>query len=108
MGFTNPSITRKPPKYERFIRPTSLRMSKANVTHPKLNTTFKLEIIKVNINPSGNMYTGLGIITKGTIIEVNVSDLGLVTPAGKIICGKFAQVTKDPENDGVVNAVLLF
>jgi len=25
------------------------------------------------------MYTSLGIITKGTIIEVNVSELGLVT-----------------------------
>jgi ribosomal protein S8E len=34
--FVGPSFTRKPPKYERFIRPTGLRMTKANVTHPEL------------------------------------------------------------------------
>lgn len=28
----------------------------------------------------------------GTIIEVNVSELGLVTPAGKVVWGKYAQV----------------
>ena len=32
-------------------------------------------------------------ISKGTIIEENVSELGLVTPGGKVIWGKFAQVT---------------
>jgi hypothetical protein len=39
--------------------------------------------------------------------QVNVSDLGLVTPAGKVIWGKYAQVTNNPENDGCINAVLL-
>ena len=34
MTFVPPTFTRKPPKYERFIRPTSLRVRKANVTHP--------------------------------------------------------------------------
>ncbi len=89
------------------------------------------------------MYTQLGVVTKGTIIEVNVSELGLVTPGGKVVWGKYAQVsaatggatgpargqqhgaggtapaswvhcvrgalqvTNNPENDGVVNAVLL-
>ena len=53
------------------------------------------------------MYTSLGIITKGTIIEVNVSELGLVTQTGKVVWGKYAQVTKNPENDGVINGVLL-
>ena len=30
--------------------------------------------------------------------------LGLVTPAGKVVWGKYAQVTNNPENDGCVNA----
>ena len=49
----------------------------------------------------------LGVITKGTIIEVNVSELGLVTTSGKVVWGKYAQVTNHPENDGCINAVLL-
>ena len=47
------------------------------------------------------------MITKGTIIEVNCSELGLVTPGGKVVWGKYAQVTNNPENDGCVNGVLL-
>ena len=47
------------------------------------------------------------IKTKGTIIEVNVSDLGLVTSTGKVVWGKYAQVTNNPENDGCINGVLL-
>jgi ribosome biogenesis protein NSA2 len=65
--------------------------------------------------------------------QVNVSELGLVTPAGKVVwgeisfdviclfcitlsasiitvchgAGKYAQVTNNPENDGCINAVLL-
>jgi len=53
------------------------------------------------------MYTTLGVITKGTVLEVNVSDLGLVTPSGKVVWGKYAQVTNVPENDGCINAILL-
>ncbi|KAL6496886.1 Ribosome biogenesis protein [Orobanche gracilis] len=105
--FVGPSFTRKPPKYERFIRPSGLRFTKANVTHPELKCTFNLEIISVKKNPNGTMYTSLGVITRGTIIEVNISELGLVTPAGKVVWGKYAQVTNNPENDGCINAVLL-
>jgi len=68
--FVEPGFTRKPPKYERFIRPTGLRFTKANVTHPELKCTFFLEIIGVKKNPNGSMYTSLGVMTKGTIIEV--------------------------------------
>ena len=64
-------------------------------------------IIGVKKNPSSTMYTQLGVITKGTVIEVNVSDLGLVTPAGKVVWGKYAQVTNNPEMDNCINAVLL-
>ncbi|CAN0847527.1 Ribosome biogenesis protein NSA2 homolog [Linum grandiflorum] len=105
--FVGPGFTRKPPKYERFIRPTGLRFTKAHVTHPELKCTFNLEIIGVKKNPNGPMYTSLGVMTKGTIIEVNVSELGLVTPGGKVVWGKYAQVTNNPENDGCINAVLL-
>ncbi|TXG58139.1 hypothetical protein EZV62_015968 [Acer yangbiense] len=105
--FVGPGFTRKPPKYERFIRPSGLRFTKAHVTHPELKCTFNLEIIGVKKNPNGPMYTSLGVITKGTIIEVNVSELGLVTPAGKVVWGKYGQVTNNPENDGCINAVLL-
>ncbi|KAF5947138.1 hypothetical protein HYC85_017366 [Camellia sinensis] len=105
--FVGPGFTRKPRKYERFICPSGLRFTKAHVTHPKLKCTFNLQIIGVKKNPNGLMYTSLGVITKGTIIEVNVSKLGLVTPAGKVVSGKYAQVTNNLENDGCINAVLL-
>lgn len=68
--FVGPTFTRKHPKYERFIRPTGLRFTKAHITHPELKCTFNLEIIGVKKNPNGPMYTSLGVMTKGTIIEV--------------------------------------
>lgn len=105
--FVGDNFTRKPPKYERFIRPMGLRFKKANVTHPELKTTFQLDILGVKKNPQSSLYTGLGVITKGTILEVNVSELGLVTQGGKVIWGKYAQVTNNPENDGCINCVLL-
>ncbi|GMI71101.1 hypothetical protein like AT5G06360 [Hibiscus trionum] len=105
--FVGLGFTRKPPKYERFIRPSGLRFTKAHVTHPELKCTFNLDIIGVKKNPNGPMYTSLGVMTKGTIIEVNASELGLVMPAGNVVWGKYAQVTNNPESDGCINAVLL-
>ncbi|XP_072607380.1 ribosome biogenesis protein NSA2 homolog [Vulpes vulpes] len=105
--FVGDGFTRKPPKYERFIRPMGLRFKKAHVTHPELKATFCLPILGVKKNPLSPLYTTLGVITKGTVIEVNVSELGLVTQGGKVIWGKYAQVTNNPENDGCINAVLL-
>jgi ribosome biogenesis protein NSA2 len=105
--YVGPAFTRKPPKYERFIRPMALRFTKANVTHPELQTTFQLSIIGVKKNPQGRTWSELGVITKGTVIEVNVADLGLVTTTGKVVWGKYAQVTNNPENDGCINAILL-
>lgn len=52
------------------------------------------------------MYTQLGVLTKGTVVEVNVSELGMVTAGGKVVFGKYAQITNNPENDGCINAVL--
>ena len=44
------------------------------MTHPELNATFQLDIIGVKKNPNGQLFTGLGVLTKGTVIEVNVSE----------------------------------
>merc|ERR1712232_161547 len=107
ISFVGDNFTRKPPKYERYIRPAALRMKKAHVTHPELKMTFCLDIVSVKKNPQSALYSTLGIITKGTIIEVNVSELGLVTQAGKVIWAKYAQVTNNPDIDGCINAVLL-
>lgn len=105
--FVGEGFTRKPPKYERFIRPMALRQKKAHVTHPELKATFQLPIMGVKKNPQNPTFTQLGVLTKGTIIEVNISELGLVTSGGKVVWGKYAQITNHPENDGCVNAVLL-
>ncbi|KAF8161145.1 ribosomal protein S8e/ribosomal biogenesis NSA2 [Crassisporium funariophilum] len=105
--FVGEGFTRKPVKMERFIRPMALRYKKANVTHPDLKATFQLQILGVKKNPQSPMYTQLGVMTKGTVIEVNVSELGLVTTGGKVVFGKYAQITNNPENDGCINAVLL-
>ena len=100
-------FTRKPPKYERFIRPTGLRFKKLMYVIQSCEATFHLDILGVKKNPQSTMYTQLGVITKGTVIEVNVSELGLVTTTGKVVWGKYAQVTNNPELDGCINAVLL-
>lgn len=86
--FVGPGFTRKPPKYERFIRPMGLRFTKAHVTHPELKCTFNLEIIGVKKNPNGPMYTSMGVITKGTVIEVHTLDkcLFLQISAGLLQC----------------------
>ncbi|ESU37637.1 Ribosomal protein S8e [Giardia duodenalis] len=105
--FVGLGFTRKAPKYERFIRPSALRYRHAHVVHPELKSTHMLEIIGVKKNPSSHLYTDLGVMTKGTVIEVNVADLGLVTQGGKVVWGKYAQITNHPERDGCVNAVLL-
>jgi ribosome biogenesis protein NSA2 len=105
--FVGPDFTRRPVKYERFIRPMGLRYKKANVTHPKLGVTVQLPIIGVKKNPQSPMYTQLGVLTRGTIVEVNVSELGLITAGGKVVWGRWAQITNNCENDGCVNAVLL-
>lgn len=50
----------------------------------------------VKKNPQSPTYTQLGVLTKGTIIEVNVSELGMVTTGGKAVVAKYAQVTNNP------------
>lgn len=70
-----------------------LRQKKANVTHPELGVTVQLPILSVKKNPQNPLYTQLGVLTKGTVLEVNVSELGLVTTTGKVVWGKWAQIT---------------
>lgn len=105
--FVGPDFTRGPVKLERFIRPMALRKKKANVTHPGLAVTVLLPILSVKKNPQDPLYTRLGVLTKGTIIEVDVSDLGMTTTTGKVVWGRWAQITNNPEMDGCVNSVLL-
>lgn len=105
--FVGADFTRKAPKFERFIRPMSMRFTTAHVSHPELKTTFKLPILSVKRNPHSEVFTSLGVLSKGTIIEVNVSELGIVDGSGQIVWGKYAQITNNPENDGCVNAILL-
>jgi len=71
---------------------------------PEMAVTVQLPILSVKKNPQNPLYTQLGVLTKGTVIEVNVSELGIVTAGGKVAWGKYAQVTNTPENDGCVNA----
>ena len=66
-----------------------------------------MQILGVKKNPQNPLYTQLGVLTKGTVIEVNVSELGLVTAGGKVVWGRYAQVTNNPENEGCINSVLL-
>lgn len=96
-----------------------LRYKKANVTHPELGVTVQLPILSVKKNPQNPLYTQLGVLTKGTVVEVNVSELGtlsplpstyimltcagLVTTSGKVVWGKYAQVSNNPDLDGTVN-----
>ena len=68
--FVGENFTRKPPKFERFIRPMGLRFKEANVTHPELKTTFKLPILSVKKNPQSNTYTTLGVVTKGNFFHL--------------------------------------
>lgn len=105
--FVGNDFVRKAPKYEKFIRPMSQRITVANVTHPELNATYKLPILSVKKNPTSQLMTSLGILSKGTILEINVSELGIVDGAGQIVWGKYAQITNNPERDGCVNAILL-
>ena len=55
--FIGDGFTRRPVKYERFIRPMALRQRKANVTHPELAVTTCLPIIGVKKNPQSPEYT---------------------------------------------------
>jgi len=105
--FVGPDFTRRNPKYERFIRPMGLRYKKCHCTHPELGLTIQLPIISVKKNPQSPLSTQLGVLTKGTVIEVNTSDLGLTTASGSVVWSRYAQVTNNPANDGCVNAVLL-
>jgi ribosome biogenesis protein NSA2 len=84
-----------------------LRYKKANVTHPELNVTVQMPILGVKKNPQNPLYTQLGVLTKGTVLEVDVSDLGLVTAGGKVVWSRYAQITNNPDNEGCINSVLL-
>ena len=72
-----------------------------------MKATFCLPILGVEKDPSSPLYTMSGVITKYTVLVVDMSEVGLVTQGAKVIWGKYGQVTNNPENDGGLDAVLL-
>ncbi|KAJ0337400.1 hypothetical protein COL154_006025 [Colletotrichum chrysophilum] len=102
--FVGKGFNRQNPKAERFIRLMGLRQKFAHVSHPTLGVTLKAPILSIKKNPQDPMYTRLGVLTRGTVMEVNVSELGLTTTSGKAVWGRYAQTTNNPEGEGTVNA----
>lgn len=72
-------------------------MLTTQISSPEMAVTVQLPILSVKKNPQNPLYTQLGVLTKGTVLEVNVSELGLVTTSGKVVWGKFAQVTNSTD-----------
>ncbi|KAI8213691.1 Ribosome biogenesis protein nsa2 [Colletotrichum sp. SAR 10_86] len=85
--FVGKGFTRQNPEAEMFIRPMGLRQKFAHVSHPTLGVTMKAPILSAK-NPQDPMYTHLGVLTRGTVAEVNVSDLGLTTTTGMSVWGR--------------------
>jgi hypothetical protein len=75
---------------------------------PNVHTTRQVDTDLQNTRYIYHSNTISGVLTKGTIIEVNVSELGLVTAGGKVVWGRWAQITNNCENDGCVNAYVIF
>lgn len=124
--FVGQDFTRRPVKYERFIRPMGLRYKKANVSAlvqdieiwglrtlgyssrtgchgPVTDNLGEEESTVAHVFTTWCALKGPKTLTamnickcadqgQGTIIEVNVSELGLVTTGGKVVWGKYAQV----------------
>ncbi len=89
---------------DRFISPPiGFRFKDATITHPELKISCCLDILGVKKSPTC-LRGSLEVIAKGTILEVNVSEMGLDQAA---MWGKYAQVTNNPEIDGCINGVLL-
>jgi ribosome biogenesis protein NSA2 len=65
-----------------------------------------MELILLQI-PHSPIYTQFNVLTRGTIIELNVSELVIATTSGKVVWGREAQITNNPEDDGCINVVLL-
>ncbi|KAF4847959.1 Ribosome biogenesis protein nsa2 [Colletotrichum siamense] len=74
--FVGEGFTGQNPKAERFIRPMGLRQKFAHVSHLTLGVTFKAPIFSVKKkNPQNPMCTRRGVLTRGAVVEVNVSEL---------------------------------
>merc|ERR1712118_221206 len=106
--FVKPCFVRPPPQYERFIRPRSLRLIHANVTHVESGRTFLANILNVEMNPYGPLNKLLGKIDLGTIIRVKILN---TNPTHSFIDSlpsfNYAQVTNNPSHDGTINSVLI-
>jgi len=106
--FMKPNFVRPPPQYERFIRPMSLRLIYANVTHVQSGKTFLANILNLEMNPMGYMHTTLGKISVGSIIRVEVKNLFTNCNSTALVSRcTYAQVTNEPSHDGIINSVLI-
>lgn len=76
--FVGDGFIRKLFKYERFIRLMGLCFKKVYVIYFELKVIFCLLIFGVKKNFLFLLYIILGVIIKGIVIEVNVSELGFV------------------------------
>ncbi|PRQ19376.1 putative ribosomal protein S8e/ribosomal biogenesis NSA2 [Rosa chinensis] len=83
----------------------TLMLDRDNTTRAKVRPVAEDEMFKVLRTGKRKTKQWKRMITKATF--VNVSELGLVTPNGKVVWGKYAQGTNNPENNGCVNVVLL-
>ncbi|KAL3293624.1 Ribosome biogenesis protein NSA2 [Colletotrichum asianum] len=75
--FVGKGFSRQNPKAEMIIRPMGLRQKFAHGSHPTLGIRMKAPILSVKKDRQDTMYTRLGFLPSGTVVEVNVSDLGL-------------------------------
>lgn len=76
--FVGQDFTRRPLKYERFLRPIGLRHKYVNLTYLILGVAIRIPILSAKKNLPNPLYTQLGVLIKGTV-EVNVSELGMTT-----------------------------
>ncbi|KAK7820660.1 hypothetical protein U0070_026204, partial [Myodes glareolus] len=74
---------RKRESQKTLEQPMDLLFKIVRVTHPERKATFCLPMLGVKRHPSSPFYTTLGVTATGTVIDVNVSELGLVTQEGK-------------------------
>lgn len=64
----------------------------ANVANPETGEIKKVKILSVEENPANRHFSRIGIITKGAVVKTEIG---------------MAKVTSRPNQDGVVNAVLI-
>ncbi|KAF4806802.1 Ribosome biogenesis protein nsa2 [Colletotrichum siamense] len=84
----DPKCRKSPVIVNQAEAPIGLRQKFAHVSHPTVGVTLKVPILSIIKNPQDPMYTRRGSLTHGTVVEVDVSDLGLTTTSGTAVWGR--------------------